>query len=112
MGGRCLLPLADVPRQYGAPRDHGPDERGEERLRRGAHALIVRTAAVGARGRAGCSPSVHEAFTGRPHLVTLAAYAVRMREAFHEQLDSIFHDLAEICDAVETSVRLATQALL
>ena len=35
-----------------------------------------------------------------------------MREAFHEQLDSIFHDLAEICDAVEKSVRLATQALL
>jgi phosphate transport system protein len=35
-----------------------------------------------------------------------------MRDAFHEQLDSIFHDLAEICDAVEASVRLATQALL
>jgi phosphate transport system protein len=42
----------------------------------------------------------------------LAAYGVSMREAFHEQLDSIFHDLAEICDAVEKSVRLATQALL
>jgi phosphate transport system protein len=35
-----------------------------------------------------------------------------MREAFHEQLDSIFSDLAEICHEVETSVRLATQALL
>jgi phosphate transport system protein len=35
-----------------------------------------------------------------------------MREAFHEQLDSIFHDLAEICDAVETAVRQATKALL
>lgn len=35
-----------------------------------------------------------------------------MREAFHEQLDSIFNDLAEICDSVETAVRLATHALL
>jgi phosphate transport system protein len=35
-----------------------------------------------------------------------------MREAFHEQLDSIFHDLAEICDAVETAVRQATRSLL
>jgi phosphate transport system protein len=60
----------------------------------------------------GCSPTVHGAFTGRHRLVTLSAYRVHMREAFHEQLDSIFHDLAEICDAVETSVRLATQALL
>jgi phosphate transport system protein len=35
-----------------------------------------------------------------------------MRHAFHEQLDSVFSDLAEICSQVETSVRLATQALL
>ena len=35
-----------------------------------------------------------------------------MREAFHEQLDSMFHDLAEICEQVETAVRLATDALL
>jgi phosphate transport system protein len=35
-----------------------------------------------------------------------------MREAFHEQLDGIFRDLAEICGDVETSVRLATEALL
>jgi phosphate transport system protein len=35
-----------------------------------------------------------------------------MREAFHEQLDSIFSDLAEICQAVEASVRHATRALL
>jgi phosphate transport system protein len=35
-----------------------------------------------------------------------------MREAFHEQLDSIFGDLAEICREVEASVRNATQALL
>jgi phosphate transport system protein len=35
-----------------------------------------------------------------------------MREAFHEQLDSIFADLSEICTEVETSVRHATQALL
>ncbi|MGY2701638.1 phosphate signaling complex protein PhoU [Nocardioides sp. HB32] len=35
-----------------------------------------------------------------------------MREAFHEQLDAIFHDLAGICGDVETSVRLATEALL
>ena len=35
-----------------------------------------------------------------------------MREAFHEQLDSMFDDLAEICRKVEASVRLATQALM
>jgi phosphate transport system protein len=35
-----------------------------------------------------------------------------MREAFHEQLDSIFSDLAEMCSEVETAVRDATQALL
>jgi phosphate transport system protein len=35
-----------------------------------------------------------------------------MREAFHEQLDEIFRDLAGICGDVETSVRLATEALL
>jgi phosphate transport system protein len=35
-----------------------------------------------------------------------------MREAFHEQLDSIFADLAEICREVESSVHNATEALL
>ncbi len=35
-----------------------------------------------------------------------------MREAFHEQLESVFHDLADICRSVETAVRLATEALL
>jgi phosphate transport system protein len=35
-----------------------------------------------------------------------------MREAFHEQLDSIFSDLADICGEVETAVRNATAALL
>ncbi len=35
-----------------------------------------------------------------------------MREAFHEQLDSVFDDLAGICRSVEIAVRLATQALL
>jgi phosphate transport system protein len=35
-----------------------------------------------------------------------------MREAFHEQLDSMFRDLADICGSVETAVRLATEALL
>jgi phosphate transport system protein len=35
-----------------------------------------------------------------------------MREAFHEQLDAMFQDLAAICGSVETAVRLATEALL
>jgi len=35
-----------------------------------------------------------------------------MRYAFHDQLDSIFSDLADICRQVETAVRLATDALL
>lgn len=35
-----------------------------------------------------------------------------MREAFHDQLDSVFVDLAGICRSVETAVKLASQALL
>ena len=35
-----------------------------------------------------------------------------MREAFHEQLDSVFAELAAICGHVETAVRDATLALL
>jgi phosphate transport system protein len=35
-----------------------------------------------------------------------------MRQAFHDQLDAMFHDLAAICGSVETAVRVATQALL
>jgi phosphate transport system protein len=35
-----------------------------------------------------------------------------MRQAFHEQLDSVFSDLAGICRMVETAVGDATQALL
>lgn len=35
-----------------------------------------------------------------------------MREAFQEQLDTMFRDLAGICESVETAVRLATEALL
>jgi phosphate transport system protein len=35
-----------------------------------------------------------------------------MREAFHDQLDAIFRDLAVICGDIETSVRLSTEALL
>lgn len=35
-----------------------------------------------------------------------------MREAFHDQLDSVFGDLAGICRSVEIAVELASQALL
>lgn len=35
-----------------------------------------------------------------------------MREAFHEQLDSVFDDLSRVCGMVETAVGLATRALL
>jgi phosphate transport system protein len=35
-----------------------------------------------------------------------------MREAFHDQLDGIFKDLADVCGQVQQAVRLATQALL
>jgi phosphate transport system protein len=35
-----------------------------------------------------------------------------MRQAFHDQLDTMFGDLADICESVETAVRLATEALL
>ncbi|QBR93431.1 phosphate signaling complex protein PhoU [Nocardioides euryhalodurans] len=35
-----------------------------------------------------------------------------MREAFHEQLDSVFGDLADVCRLVEIAVRDATAALL
>jgi phosphate transport system protein len=42
----------------------------------------------------------------------LAAYVAGMREVFHEQLESIFGDLAAICSQVETAVSDATAALL
>ena len=35
-----------------------------------------------------------------------------MRQAFHEQLDSVFSDLADVCRMVETAVGDATQSLL
>lgn len=35
-----------------------------------------------------------------------------MRDAFHEQLDQVFADLAAICRTVEAQVRLSTEALL
>jgi len=35
-----------------------------------------------------------------------------MREAFHDQLDSVFTDLAGICENVEIAVKLASEALL
>ncbi len=35
-----------------------------------------------------------------------------MRDAFHDQLDTVFDDLAVICGEVERAVRLGTQALL
>jgi len=35
-----------------------------------------------------------------------------MREAFHDQLDAVFDDLAGVCRLVETAVRDASQALL
>ena len=35
-----------------------------------------------------------------------------MRDAFHDQLDSVFENLAGICRDVETAVRLGTEALL
>src|SRR5687768_13183779 len=35
-----------------------------------------------------------------------------MREAFHDQLDAIFVDLAEMCGQVETAVNRATASLL
>ncbi|MBZ5734996.1 phosphate signaling complex protein PhoU [Nocardioides sp. TRM66260-LWL] len=35
-----------------------------------------------------------------------------MREVFHEQLDAVFADLADICARVETAVREATRSLL
>ncbi len=39
-------------------------------------------------------------------------YARNMREAYHDQLDSIFDDLGSICRRVETAVGLATDALM
>jgi phosphate transport system protein len=56
--------------------------------------------------------TVHPAFTRSSTPVIRAAYDQAMREAFHEQLESVFHDLADICRSVETAVRLATEALL
>ncbi|UDY24178.1 phosphate signaling complex protein PhoU [Nocardioides sp. Kera G14] len=35
-----------------------------------------------------------------------------MREAFHDELEAVFSDLADICDQVEVAVGFATQSLL
>ena len=42
----------------------------------------------------------------------LPTYVAPMREAFHDQLGSIFDDLAAICSQVEEAVASATEALL
>lgn len=41
-----------------------------------------------------------------------ASTLTRMREAFHDQLDSVFVDLAQMCGLVQDQVRDATTALL
>src|SRR5688572_25807342 len=55
-------------------------------------------------------------FTARSRAVPVRSPRVLrldpMRQAFHEQLDSVFSDLAGICRMVETAVGDATQALL
>ena len=59
--------------------------------------------------RADCSPRVHRRRpAGRFGYLRLRT----MREAFHDQLDAIFTDLAEICGQVEVAVHRATEALL
>jgi phosphate transport system protein len=42
----------------------------------------------------------------------LGTYGPGMREVFHDQLESIFDDLAAICSQVEEAVSSATEALL
>lgn len=45
-------------------------------------------------------------------MVTLRAYGAHMREAFHDELESVYTDLSAICELVTVSVRRATTALL
>jgi phosphate transport system protein len=51
-------------------------------------------------------------FTQQPRVVIQPAYLGVMRNAFHDQLDGIFEDLASICSQVEVAVARATEALL
>jgi phosphate transport system protein len=107
-----LLAVADVPREHRAASYDGPDDRGEERLRRRIHTSMVRVDFTVSSPRSRLLRNVHPAFTSQPRLVTSLTYGRVMREAFHQQLESMFGDLAEICENVESAVRLATEALL
>ena len=94
-----LQPVADVPGEYGAPGDDRPDDGSQRCLGRRVHAPIVRIATTDDPPRtpvrqpcAHCSPRVHR----RPPAGHLGPPRLRpMREAFHDQLDAIFTDLAD-----------------
>ena len=113
-GDRVLLALADVPRQDRAAGDDGPDERGEKRLRRGAHTLMVRsTSRWRSPTRRRARRLFTAAFTGRPragHLrpPTVQPCAKPSTTSSTRSSTTWPRSVSE----VETSVRLATQALL
>lgn len=107
-----MLEVTDVPSQYGAAGNDRSDDRSQSALRRRVHAAIVRVRKVlnGAwtpahRVFMPCSPTPRICTPGAPTLTN-------MREAFHDQLDAIFLDLAEMCGQVEVAVRDATKALM
>ena len=112
-GTAVLLAVADVPGEHGAAGDDGPDERGEERLRRRIHSSIVgrRHAAFASAERAASerSPLVHRV-TPAGHLAHL-----RSRPCVRPSTTSstpIFDDLAGICRRSRSAVACATEALL
>ena len=108
-----LLAVADVPGEHGAAGDDGPEDGGEKRLCRRVHTVdgraVVATRSLPERAR-------HRTFirSSRRHPGwSCSRPTVRaMREVFHDQLESIFDDLAAICSQVEEAVASATEALL
>ena len=79
----------------------------------GSTLLIVRSRSSGVCFARADVARVHPSFTACPRLVTCRAYApALMREAFHDQLDSLFDDLAAIAEQVRLAVHDASRALL
>jgi len=73
---------------------------------------MVRILSPAVRPPAPLRASVHAAFTGCRPAVIRRTYGGRMRTAFHEQLDALFSDLADIAAMVQTAVERSTEALL
>ena len=110
VGHAALLALADVPREHAATGHQRTDQRGDERLRRRVHVKNRTQRFTRVLASATAPRRVFTARSPRDAIWSPGARTVPvMREAYHDQLDSIFRDLAVVCGNVQEAVRLATQ---